>query len=1019
MDELNQLFREMKTEFSYKLSSIEARITSSEEIITSQITAHMNQKFEGLNKDLEYLQSELENQEKRISAIEKHNMQRNLVFFGVEQNDKRESYFQLQDKILDIINNQMKIKTERFEIQSVKRFGNIEKKPRPISVCLTTLGKKIQLLKNKKFLVGLNIRVQEEFPKKVLDVRRDLKIKQKMEIEKGNIAYIKYDKLIIKDKKELTHNKRVLSESPEHISPNENNYTQKKKSHKKYRANSNSITSYMNTKTIPKTQEYYNKTTLPSRLVIVGDADQNPPEQQNININIDTEQSSKMKHNNLYLATYNVRSLSSHERLLELDTALKRIKFDVIGLSETKRLGNSIEEYRNFILFYIGQTPGLHGVGFIVKKYLKENILNFNGLSERVAILNLSFDKLKLSIIQVYAPTEAAPDEDIKEFYKTLNTALSMSNRNVIVMGDFNAKIGQAKSGENSIIKYGYGTRNGRGEMLIEFAFENNLPILNTFFKKKDKRRWTWRSPDGSTKNEIDFILSNLKGNVTNIEVIDLPFSSDHRQKIKPKTRSMKNELSALYKLTSKYLKADYEEHRKNIIEKHLTSNSSMKKAYKELRTHKSWITSLHDSTNMVHNRRDILKIATAFYKKLYSESRVENVTHMNDIAYNEEPSHTEYIPFDITEVLSEIKKLKNDKSPGSDKVSNEAIKTAGLCLACPLTKLFNEIIEKGVAPRQWTESTIILLYKKGNPHNISNYRPISILPCLYKLFASLIEKRIKGTIESSQPIEQAGFRSGFSTIDNIHAIEILIEKFQEYRKPLYIGFIDYKKAFDSLTYQAIWKTLLNLNINQEYIKILKHLYENSTSKIQLESTGPPFAIKRGVKQGDPLSPKIFIAVLESALSTLQWKNLGIYIRGKYLSHLRFADDIAIFSESSAQMNLMVNSLNEASKKAGLEINFNKSKIMTNHIETPIIVENTQLEFINKYIYLGKQISFQNDRNEEEIERRIKFAWNKFWSMKEVLKSQMPMKLKIQSLPKIHQSIELNDELLQRLNLWS
>ncbi|XP_052741098.1 uncharacterized protein LOC128198687 [Bicyclus anynana] len=245
MDELNQLFREMKTEFSYKLSSIEARITSSEEIITSQITAHMNQKFEGLNKDLEYLQSELENQEKRISAIEKHNMQRNLVFFGVEQNDKRESYFQLQDKILDIINNQMKIKTERFEIQSVKRFGNIEKKPRPISVCLTTLGKKIQLLKNKKFLVGLNIRVQEEFPKKVLDVRRDLKIKQKMEIEKGNIAYIKYDKLIIKDKKELTHNKRVLSESPEHISPNENNYTQKKKSHKKYRANSNSITSYM------------------------------------------------------------------------------------------------------------------------------------------------------------------------------------------------------------------------------------------------------------------------------------------------------------------------------------------------------------------------------------------------------------------------------------------------------------------------------------------------------------------------------------------------------------------------------------------------------------------------------------------------------------------------------------------------------------------------------------------------------------------------------------------------------
>ncbi|CAH2228413.1 jg2166 [Pararge aegeria aegeria] len=329
-------------------------------------------------------------------------------------------------------------------------------------------------------------------------------------------------------------------------------------------------------------------------------------------------------------------------------------------------------------------------------------------------------------------------------------------------MGDFNAKIGKAKPGESLIIhKYGYGTRNKRGEALIDFAHEKNLPILNTFFKKKEKRKWTWRSPDGSTKNEIDFILSNLKNSISNIEIIDLLFSSDHRlvratvrlqipkksrknynnkpksllvredeitryldhlntytktltesqensvqvfydkiihtintsqqyahipskqlkneiiqertmvllkrkyelQKTKPKTRAMKNELSALYKLTSKYLKCDYDEHRSKTIEKHLERTGSMKKAYKELRTYKNWITSLQDSTNMVRNRLDILKIATAFYKDLFSEKDVNDDMDPSTIQYIE-PCTKASPPFDNLEVLKAIKRLKNDKSP-------------------------------------------------------------------------------------------------------------------------------------------------------------------------------------------------------------------------------------------------------------------------------------------------------------------------------------------------------------------
>lgn len=246
MEELSQLIKDMKSEFSQKFTAIESRITDSEGRITTQITTHMNQKFDNLGKEIEHLRTELENQEKRLSFMEKQNVQRNLVFFGIEENEK--SYFQLQENILDIINNKLKIKTDVLEIQSVKRFGSTEKKPRPISVSLTTLGKKIQILKNKKSLEGSSIYIQEEFPKKVLEIRKELKIKQKLETEKGNTAYLKYDKLIIKDKKGTTYNKRQLSESPTGSNNTCTTYPQRRpqqQSHKKHRANTNSITSYM------------------------------------------------------------------------------------------------------------------------------------------------------------------------------------------------------------------------------------------------------------------------------------------------------------------------------------------------------------------------------------------------------------------------------------------------------------------------------------------------------------------------------------------------------------------------------------------------------------------------------------------------------------------------------------------------------------------------------------------------------------------------------------------------------
>ncbi|GBP89602.1 Craniofacial development protein 2 [Eumeta japonica] len=139
------------------------------------------------------------------------------------------------------------------------------------------------------------------------------------------------------------------------------------------------------------------------------------------------------------ICTYNVRSLSTRERLLELENAIENIEWDIIGLAEVRRMGQAIEEHENYILCYIGETVGLHGVGFLIKKKYKNNIVNFIGKSERLAILKLKFGKLSLTIIQIYAPTEGSSEEEINKFYKDLKLAQEQSDTHLMVIGDFNA----------------------------------------------------------------------------------------------------------------------------------------------------------------------------------------------------------------------------------------------------------------------------------------------------------------------------------------------------------------------------------------------------------------------------------------------------------------------------------------------------------------------------------------------------------------------------------------------------
>ena len=112
-----------------------------------------------------------------------------------------------------------------------------------------------------------------------------------------------------------------------------------------------------------------------------------------------------------------------------------------------------------------------------------------------------------------------------------------------------------------------------------------------------------------------------------------------------------------------------------------------------------------------------------------------------------------------------------------------------------------------------------------GDMRDIKNYRPISLLSHMYKLFTRILQKRMERVLDENQPREQAGFRKGYSTVDYLQTINELIEKCNEFSRPLCIGYIDYEKAFDSIEHKAIFKALRSIGINETYITILGDTY--------------------------------------------------------------------------------------------------------------------------------------------------------------------------------------------------
>ena len=336
--------------------------------------------------------------------------------------------------------------------------------------------------------------------------------------------------------------------------------------------------------------------------------------------------------------------------------------------------------------------------------------------------------------------------------------------------------------------------------------------------------------------------------------------------------------------------------------------------------------------------------------------------------------------------------------APGPDDIIIEYIKMGGPKLLGYLEKLFNDCLDKGEIPQAWKNADVIILHKKGDKEDIKNYRPISLLSHTYKLLTRIITNRVTRRLDEFQPVEQAGFRGGYNTIDHIHTLRQIIEKSLEYNQQVFLAFIDFEKAFDTIEKWAFLNALKRSRIDSRYIQLINALYHDATMTVRVFGGTDPINLRRGVRQGDTISPKIFTAALEDIFKTLEWEAKGVNINGEQLNNLRFADDIVLLAESMDDLKTMLQELNSAAKNCGLQMNAAKTKIMSNcnDVTDVDLDNNSKIKVVNEYVYLGQRISFDKNSQRAEISRRIQLGWTAFGKLSDVFNSKFPQYLKTQ-----------------------
>jgi hypothetical protein len=302
-------------------------------------------------------------------------------------------------------------------------------------------------------------------------------------------------------------------------------------------------------------------------------------------------------------------------------------------------------------------------------------------------------------------------------------------------------------------------------------------------------------------------------------------------------------------------------------------------------------------------------------------------------------------VPFSQKEIDEVVMHMPSDKSPGPDGFSGLFLKVCWPVIKYDFYNLCQEFWEGSVNLQSINDSLITLIPQIQSPEGPSDFRPISRLNICLKLLTKLLANRLQSKILDIVHDNQYGFLQSRNIQDCVGWAYEYIHQCKQVGSPSIILKLDFAKAFDTVEHEAILKVFENMGFDNRWLMWLKMLMSSGTSEVLLNGVpGKKFNCRRGVRQGDPLSPLLFVGVSELLQAMVNYLfrdgtiKAPLNIPNTDFPIIQYADDtLLVMQACSLQLSALKSVLEEFAQASGLRVNYAKSAIMSINISDDLL----------------------------------------------------------------------------------
>ena len=347
------------------------------------------------------------------------------------------------------------------------------------------------------------------------------------------------------------------------------------------------------------------------------------------------------------------------------------------------------------------------------------------------------------------------------------------------------------------------------------------------------------------------------------------------------------------------------------------------------------------------------------------------------------------------------VRSMRVGKSAGRDGITAECLKQGGGAIVEWLVRLLNTCFDAGEVPEDWRMAIIVPLYKgKGDKHVCGNYRGISLLSVVGKVYGRVLANRLREGTDRWLSEEQCGFREGRGCVDQLFVVRQACEKYLAKGRESFWAFMDLEKAYDRIDRAALWTVLGFYGVGGKLLAAVKSFYKNSRACVRVgDRESESFEVKVGLRQGCVMSPGLFNIFMDGVVreinARLEGRGLGLIGDDRQpwkLNQILFADDTALVADSEEALQQLVTEFGRVCRRRKLKVNVGKSKVMRCSNEDPvpglqIQLEGEQLEKVDSFKYLGATVAEGGDVG-KEVQHRVIEASRAMGGMNKIFKNR-------------------------------